>query len=228
MMIQKLKKAQALTEMAVFGALILLSLNYLLSYLQRMNAQQYVVQEAFRGALENAHEKGFVNYTVFSNKRTASIYNPSGGDRSLVSGSGSVLWGQGGDSSILYKFNKDERDLTDILGSDKEEDEDRDNPLVDNDEPDGGDKEISIDIEAETDRKRVTKVTRNSANVTTRQTSQVNDWIEFSIVNEKDGSTLYAIKQGLGDDGQYSVDDLGKDIPNVMTGGKPRVWGASN
>lgn len=237
MIIQKLKKAQALTEMAIFGTLILLSLHYLLTYLQRMNEQQYVVQEAFRQALKNAHDNdGFASYTVFSNKRTASIYNPSGGDRSLVSGSASILWGEDGESSVsLYKFNKDEKDLTEYFDTgDAEEGTDaassgNDDPVlqVDDNIPEDDDEdslETAININSGTERSMSTKVVQNSGNIVSSQTSNVNDWIEFVIINEEDDSEIYSIKQGLGSDGQYSIADLDADIENVMTGGSPRVW----
>jgi type II secretory pathway pseudopilin PulG len=122
-MIQKLKKAQALTEMAIFGTLILLCLHYLFTYTQRMNEQQYVAQEAFRGALEKARSvDGSASYTVFSNRRGASINNPLVGDTIQVSGSGSVLWGKGGGSGTWYKFGSGERDVSD-LAADIEETE---------------------------------------------------------------------------------------------------------
>ncbi|MCF7875372.1 MAG: hypothetical protein K9L99_05885 [Candidatus Omnitrophica bacterium] len=122
-MIQRLQKAQALTEMAIFGTLILLCLHYLLSYIQRSNEQQYVAQEAFRGALEKARSvDGTAGYTVFSNRRGASINNPLIGDTIQVSGSAQVLWGKAGGSGTWYKFGNGERDISG-LASDIEETE---------------------------------------------------------------------------------------------------------
>jgi hypothetical protein len=70
-MIQKIQKAQALSEMALFGSIILLCFYYLLTYLQRVDRQQYLLQESFRSALKKASapEKGSVAYNIFSNRR---------------------------------------------------------------------------------------------------------------------------------------------------------------
>lgn len=134
-MIQKLRKAQALTEMAIFGTLILLCLYYLLSYLQRLNERQYVAQEAFRSALARAHDGGVgsVSYSVFSNRRSTSINAPVIGERGQASGSAQIYWGTPpisysetgevttGDLSSLnyYKFNSDIRELSGILSGEE-------------------------------------------------------------------------------------------------------------
>jgi hypothetical protein len=143
-MIQKIQKAQALSEMALFGSIILLCFYYLLTYLQRVDRQQYLLQESFRSALKKASapEKGSVAYNIFSNRRQVSINSPLIGERSQLSGSGQVYWGaveyylppydpdiHGGEdgedygpevvadleSKQYYRFNKDEMDLTDNL-----------------------------------------------------------------------------------------------------------------
>ncbi len=134
-MIQKIKKAQALTEMAIFGTLILLCFYYLLTYIQRMNETQYVTQEAFRNALERASDSsvGSVSYVNFSNKRQANLYSPVVGERSQISGSGQIYWGtppitytdegavETGElaAHAYYKFNKDERELSGILAGEE-------------------------------------------------------------------------------------------------------------
>jgi hypothetical protein len=105
-MIQNLRKAQALTEMAIFGTLILLCLHYLLVYVQRMDRQQYTQQEAFRSALEKASDDeeneedqskdekvASVSYNIFSNRRQVSINSPLVGERSQISGLAQVYWG---------------------------------------------------------------------------------------------------------------------------------------
>ncbi|MCF7892890.1 MAG: hypothetical protein K9L77_01845 [Candidatus Omnitrophica bacterium] len=143
-MIQKIQKAQALSEMALFGSIILLCFYYLLTYLQRVDRQQYLLQESFRSALKMASNpaNGSVAYNIFSNRRQVSINSPLIGERSQLSGAGQVYWGaveyelppydpaiHGGEdgedygpevvddleSKQYYRFNKDELDLTDNL-----------------------------------------------------------------------------------------------------------------
>ncbi|MCF7917005.1 MAG: hypothetical protein K9L61_04435 [Candidatus Omnitrophica bacterium] len=130
-MIGKIRKAQALTEMAIFGTIILLCLHYLLTYIQKMDRQQYINQEAFRSALEKASapDLASVGYTIFSNRQQVSLNSPLVGEKSQISGSGQVYWGateytltvdgpevvEDLESRQYYKFNKDEKDLTDQL-----------------------------------------------------------------------------------------------------------------
>ena len=111
---KKLKKSQALVEMAIFGTLILAILGSLLSYLQKMNEQQYVKQEAFRQALAKSDDvQSSVNYTVMTNKRNVSVHSPLVGDRGSYSSASTVLWGitpEGEENlgGVYYKINEDE------------------------------------------------------------------------------------------------------------------------
>ena len=111
---KKLKKSQALMEMAILGTIILAILGSLLSYLQKMNEQQYLTQESFRRALAKSYDvQSLTNYTVMANKRNVSVNSPLLGDRGSYSGSSTVLWGitppdakdNGGN---YYKINEDE------------------------------------------------------------------------------------------------------------------------
>jgi hypothetical protein len=51
----KLKRGQAILEMALFAAIIVVVLGALIAYVQRLNDQQYVKMESFRRALQKAN-----------------------------------------------------------------------------------------------------------------------------------------------------------------------------
>lgn len=117
------QKAQAATEMAVFGSLILFGFSLLLSYLQRFNDQQYVQMETFRRALERANTfesqttdgiGASVDFILFQNRKHSDI---SGGFRKgqaeSLSGSSSVFWalpeiGEAPDNLIALRVNEDD------------------------------------------------------------------------------------------------------------------------
>ena len=118
------KKGQAVVEMALFGSLILLIFATLLSYMQRLNDQQYVQMEAFRRALEKGNTfqgetsegaGASVQFSLIENRRHSDI---SGGFRKgsaqTLSASSNVFWavpkaGKPTESLIAYRVNEDEK-----------------------------------------------------------------------------------------------------------------------
>lgn len=118
------KKGQAIVELAIFGSIILLIFGTLLSYLQRMNDQQYVQMEAFRRSLEKActylgntseGAGASVQYTLLQDRRHVDLSgNFRKGSSSSVSAFSNVLWavpkaGAESDSLVVFKVNEDER-----------------------------------------------------------------------------------------------------------------------
>lgn len=102
---------QAVTEMAVFGSLILVGFAVLLSYGQTFTEQQTLQQQAFRMALIKAYnDNGFVSYNILKNPRSVSPFgNFREGARSSVSAASSVLWSLGeAVSNSYYQLNEDE------------------------------------------------------------------------------------------------------------------------
>jgi len=113
------KRGQALLELAVFGALILILFGYLLSYMQRLNDQQYVQMDTFRNALQMANygagdNKGSaIHFTKLENKRNVDLsgYYRKGAPQTN-SASASVYWGvpESGtqvSTQSYYKINED-------------------------------------------------------------------------------------------------------------------------
>lgn len=106
-----LRSGQAVTEMAVFGSLILVGFAVLLSYAQTFTENQALQQQAFRMALRKAYdENGFVSYSIIKNPRSVSPSSNFGeGQRSSISASSSILWSKGeAVSRSFYQINEDQ------------------------------------------------------------------------------------------------------------------------
>ncbi len=113
---KKRQIGQAMVELAILGSLILLILSALLTYGQRLTAQQQIKMEAFRKALTRAYQRNSsVSYTL---KRDTRFSNLLGGYRegqhSGLGASASVMWVKGtpglqgtkGDNSFaFYEIN---------------------------------------------------------------------------------------------------------------------------
>lgn len=93
-------KAQSLTELAIFGGLLLLVLSYFVSWGIRLNYQQDVQMRAFRMALASVVTEGELRpdaeatVAVIEDKLVPDPRNMVGkGDLITVSGQGNVIWG---------------------------------------------------------------------------------------------------------------------------------------
>jgi hypothetical protein len=153
MQLQRIKRcrAQAITEMAIFGSLMLMICAVLIGYIQRFNDQQYVQMEAFRRAQAKANTYqgptsegagASVQYTLLQHRKQMDAGlsgNFRKGNTQLFSGGASVYWaipksGDQADSLMVYKVNEDaenvtnyrdfvpvEHDSTDDTGADRPE-----------------------------------------------------------------------------------------------------------
>jgi len=95
---RKLKNSgQAPIEMAIFGTLILLCLGAFLSYAQRFDAQQQVMMETFRKALNAAYSNNnSVTYTYNKPVRFANLFGGyKEGQSSAVRSASLVMWVKG-------------------------------------------------------------------------------------------------------------------------------------
>jgi len=134
----KNRKGQSIIELTIFVSLILLIFGILLSYLQRMNDQQYAEMETFRRALQKActyqgeSSEGAgasVQYTMMQNRRHVDL--TSGfrkGSPTTTGYSSNVFWaipkvGSQAESLIVYKINDDEKawNYRDFVPKDQDE-----------------------------------------------------------------------------------------------------------
>jgi len=223
------KKSQSLLEMSIFGTLFLTLIAYILSYTQKLNEQQYVAQEAFRRALVKASEAtdGSASYTLFANKRLASVSNPLRGDRGQTSGSATVVWGydpdaeeqtEAGYAYYWYRFNEDEVEIA-LPETEEDEPDEEGNSVFSVAEEDEID-EIEIDAStvAPTD---ITSITHNKGATTSFQSSSYQDTVTYTL-KDPGGGTIYTITQGIGNDGKYRSADVGNYYEPA-----PRSWSVS-
>jgi hypothetical protein len=93
-MIIRNKKSQALVEMAILAPLVLMAVGMLVTYVVKLNNDQYAIMQAFRLALAKSHETNkAIGYGVWDDRRGADVTNPILGKKTTSSGSGAVLWG---------------------------------------------------------------------------------------------------------------------------------------
>jgi hypothetical protein len=108
------RRAQAVTELAIFGSLLIMGFAVLMSYAQTLKEQQIAEMSAFRKAESKAYNaNGYVSYQVMKDKRFVSPGADFGDkQRSTISGSGSVFWANvnddGGKQYSYIKLNEDE------------------------------------------------------------------------------------------------------------------------
>lgn len=204
-----LRKAQAVTEMAIFGSIILLILGVFFSYIQKMNEEQYVAQESFRHALAKAYDvQASAGYTVLEERRSVSVSSPLIGDRSRYSGSAAVLWGTEEDAGgSWYKINEEEYEI-DLDDGD--------------DDPDNNPKIENIDTAVNTPSIGNQKTINYSPNkVDTQLSASVQESITYTFRDES-GKELFSTTHGIGPDGSYSESNVGS------TYSKDRRWVSSH
>lgn len=96
------KRAQAATELAVLGSLVIVAFSFLMMYSEKLNREQANIMKAFRTALANAGGGGSASYSRITHRRMVNIVSPMTlGQMGTFSASGSVLWGVGGSESSL-------------------------------------------------------------------------------------------------------------------------------
>lgn len=87
------RKSQTLAETAVFGTLVLLAFTILVTYLQKMNGEQYTLMENFRDTLKKSHDDNLiVSNAYLDDGRQADVENPLQGKRIMRSASGYAHW----------------------------------------------------------------------------------------------------------------------------------------
>ncbi|MDD4907722.1 MAG: hypothetical protein PHJ00_01510 [Candidatus Omnitrophica bacterium] len=191
--------AQATTELAIFGSLIIICLAVLISYGQSLQEQQILQQQAFRAALKKAYdENAFASYNIIKNPRTANLFGGYGeGGRSSTSAGASVAWCLGTpEEKSYYTINEDEFEL-----------------------PDGT--KIK-DVETSTSTGYTSQETRYedpTARVSTKQ-ARLTDTITTYLRTET--GTDIVVTQGLDSDGRYRQSAVGTEVSRQKTWTTPQ------
>ena len=91
------KKAQAATELAVLGSLIIVAFSFLIQYSEKINRQQSYIQQTFRAALAEARNANkSASYTRVAFRRMPNVSSPMElGQQQTFSSSSNVLWADG-------------------------------------------------------------------------------------------------------------------------------------
>jgi hypothetical protein len=98
------QNAQAVTELAILGALVIMAFSFLINYSEKINRQQANIQQTFRAALAEAKKSNnYVAYTKRVYSRLPNVANPMElGQMDSVSDSNNVLWADGKDRDDVY------------------------------------------------------------------------------------------------------------------------------
>ena len=87
------KKAQAMVEMTILTGLVLATLGTLVTYVVKLNEDQYEIQNAFRHAMQKSFEENkAIAYGTWDDRRQASVGEPIIGNKISKSGAGYVMW----------------------------------------------------------------------------------------------------------------------------------------
>lgn len=114
------KKAQAMVELAVLGPLLLMAVGFVVTYVCKLNNDQFELMEAFRHGLQKAHDTNKItSYGTWDDRRMANVSEPIIGQKTTSSGSACVNWviedvtGEGKDpqTTTVVKVNMPEYDL---------------------------------------------------------------------------------------------------------------------
>ncbi|MDD5194840.1 MAG: hypothetical protein PHQ96_04080 [Candidatus Omnitrophica bacterium] len=86
-------KSQAMMEMAILGPLLLMAFGIVVTYIVKMNNDQYYLMESFRRALKKSHDENkAIAYGTWDDRRGADASNPVVGQKITSSGAGYALW----------------------------------------------------------------------------------------------------------------------------------------
>lgn len=98
------KKAQAVTELAILGALVIVAFSFLINYSEKINRQQVNIQQTFREALAEAKKaNNSAKYTKKAFYRLPNVSAPKElGQLESFSDNASVLWKDGKDRDDVY------------------------------------------------------------------------------------------------------------------------------
>jgi uncharacterized protein (UPF0333 family) len=108
------KRAQAMIELAILGPIVLVTFGIVVTYVAKLNNDQWILMSAFRNALAKAHDTNKItSYGTWDDRRMASVTQPILGDKVTSSGAGTVNWaipsvedsGQDPQSASYLKIN---------------------------------------------------------------------------------------------------------------------------
>lgn len=202
-------RGQAMTEMAIFGTLILVCFAVLVSYGQSFIEQQTLLQESFRLALSKAYsDNGYASYSILKTTRNPNLFGSyREGTRSSGSGSGAVLWCKGDIENFSYYHVNDQ--VLELHPFEQGEDEDAEIPSVFDVQTNATSSYSGMDVKNE-----------NTAQITTARQATVTDNVTITLRTKYDsygdGPTL-TVNSSLSNDGSYTSGGAGMSRSRTWT-----------
>ncbi len=87
------KKTQAMIELAILGPILLAAVGIVVTYVNKLNNDQWILMSAFRNALAKAHDtNNIVHYTTYDDRPLASANAPILGQAVGSSAGASAHW----------------------------------------------------------------------------------------------------------------------------------------
>jgi len=191
------RKAQAATEFAILGSLIIVAFAFLINYSEKLNRQQSYIQQTFRAALSEARSaNNAASYTKVVFRRMPNVSSPLElGQLQSFSASSNVLWADGKSRNAdetpkdgVSKYQLNEAPAIDIPKSDYEYLEGK--PKVSNNTFTNTVNSTTI----------FTKQESPSGGITTTKELNATDKLEANVTID---GTAYSFTHYLGADGKY-------------------------
>lgn len=87
------RKAQTIVETGCFALLILVGFAFLVTYIQKMNGEQYTLMENFRRSIKKSHDQNkIVSHAYLNDSIQADVDRPLEGQKIMRSASGYAHW----------------------------------------------------------------------------------------------------------------------------------------
>jgi len=188
------KRAQAATELAVLGSIILIIFSFLINYSEKLNRQQSYIQQTFRTALREARNANHnASYTRVAFRRMPNVYTPMDlGQVQSFSSSANVLWADG--------LNEDEHGVSKYQLN---EDVAIDIPYRET--PDDGTIEIGQNQFINQVDSQVTFIKQETpGSIVTNKSLTAQDYLDATV---DISGTTYSFTHSLGDRGKYYPGD---------------------
>ncbi|MFH0854901.1 MAG: hypothetical protein V1869_00055 [Candidatus Omnitrophota bacterium] len=203
-------RAQAATEFAILGMLIIVAFSFLINYSEKLNRQQSYIMQTFRAALKTARQANdSASYTRVVFRRMPNISNPMElGQMQSFSSSSNVLWSTGEELDkygyYVEKKGVNKYQLNEAGAIDVTQREDANQPAEGEVETNASSFQDTIDAN------RVLVKNEGSGNILTTKTLNAADTLQANVALGFDNATNQVVyqqfNQYLGSDGKYYPD----------------------
>jgi guanyl-specific ribonuclease Sa len=87
------RRSQGIVEAGIFGTVVLVAFAFLITFVQKMNGEQYTLMENFRQSLKKSHDSNkVISHVTLDDSRQADLEAPARRQKIMRSASGYVHW----------------------------------------------------------------------------------------------------------------------------------------